>query len=175
MVEPSVSSVYIFRGRPQFTLFFSAYAMRAWITSECAHPSKATEPLPAKSEVVVEVFTTGLNFFDLLALPLLASNKIAYDEGAGLTGFFITWPTSYEALVGCEWVLVTAAAGGVGTAAVQRLAKALGAKDIAAASSKAGLGIATHYGGADYSINNIWPDWQQEVLRLTGGKGADVI
>lgn len=65
-------------------------------------------------------------------------------SGAGL---FITWPTSYEALVGraelkpgaCstardqaekltshtgEWVLVTAAAGGVGIAAVQ-LAKGL--------------------------------------------------
>lgn len=66
-----------------------------------------------------------------------------------VTGLYITWPTSYEALVGraelksgtlfCpnisskkltrtrvigEWVLVTAAAGGVGIAAVQ-IAKGL--------------------------------------------------
>ena len=40
-------------------------------------------------------------------------------------GLFLTWPTSYEALVGRaelkagEWVLVTASAGGVGIAAVQ--------------------------------------------------------
>lgn len=54
----------------------------------------------------------------LIPLP----DNISFDQGAGL---FVTWPTSYEALVGRaelkkgEWVLVTAAAGGVGIAAVQ--------------------------------------------------------
>lgn len=47
---------------------------------------------------------------------------MSFDEAAGL---FVTWPTSYEALVGRaelkagEWVLVHAGAGGVGLAAVQ--------------------------------------------------------
>jgi NADPH:quinone reductase-like Zn-dependent oxidoreductase len=42
-----------------------------------------------------------------------------------ITGLFVTWPTSYEALVGRanlkpgEWVLVLASAGGVGISAVQ--------------------------------------------------------
>jgi len=52
--------------------------------------------------------------------------------------YWALW-TSYEALVGCaklqtgEWVLVLAAAGGVGIAAIQ-IAKAIGARVIAAAS-----------------------------------------
>jgi len=59
----------------------------------------------------------------LLPLP----DNLSFDQGAGL---FVTWPTSYEGLVGRanlapgEWVLVTAAAGGVGLAAVQ-IAKGL--------------------------------------------------
>ena len=93
-----------------------------------------------------------------------------------------------------EWVLVTAAAGGVGIAAVQ-LAKcvstivmlwrmhendhvssiALGARVIAAAGSEAKLDIAKRYGGADYGVNYSNAGWQKEVLKLTNGKGVDVI
>lgn len=92
-----------------------------------------------------------------------------------------------------EWVLVTAAAGGVGIAAVQ-LAKgvpcdatlqpineynpisiALGAKVIAAAGSETKLDIAKRYAGADYTVNYSNAGWQKEVLKLTNGKGVDVI
>jgi len=96
------------------------------------------------------------------------------------SGLFITWPTSYEALVGRadlkpgEWVLVTAAAGGVGIAAVQ-LAKALGANVIAAAGSEAKIEVAKRFGGADHGVNYSKPGWQKEVLKLTNGKGVDVI
>lgn len=110
----------------------------------------------------------------------------------------ITWPTSYEALAGRaelkpgEWLLVTAAAGGVGIVAVQlgkrqsspySLSSAshysrcivLGAKVIAAASTQEKLDIAVKYGGADYAINYSKPDWQKEVLNITGGRGVDVV
>ena len=89
---------------------------------------------------------------------------------------------------------MTAAAGGVGIAAVQ-LAKgvsssvvllrmngnyyvcfiALGAKVIAAAGSETKLDIAKRHGGADYGVNYSNAGWQKEVLRLTNGKGVDVI
>ncbi|THH18963.1 hypothetical protein EW146_g2113 [Bondarzewia mesenterica] len=110
---------------------------------------------------------------NLLPLP----DALSFDQGAGL---YVTWPTSYEALVGraklkpgSEWVLVTAAAGGVGIAAVQ-LAKALGAKVIAAASPSK-LSVAKDYGGADFAIDYTKPGWQQEVLKITGGNGVDVV
>jgi len=104
-------------------------------------------------------------------------DALSFDQAAGL---YVTWPTSYEALVGRaklqagEWVLVTAAAGGVGLAAVQ-LAKGLGAKVIAAAGSQDKLNIAKKYGGADYTVDYTKPGWQQEVLKITNGKGVDVI
>lgn len=52
---------------------------------------------------------------------------------------------------------------------------ALGAKVIAAAGSQTKLDIAKDYGGADYTVDYTKPNWQQEVLKITGGKGVDVI
>ncbi|KAF8062468.1 alcohol dehydrogenase [Lyophyllum atratum] len=105
----------------------------------------------------------AINLRQLQPLP----DAITYDRGAGL---YFTWPTSYEALIGRaklkpgQWILVTAAAGGVGIAAVQ-LAKVLDAKVIAAAGSEAKLDIVKRCGGADHG---------EGVLTLTNGKGADV-
>lgn len=70
-----------------------------------------------------------------------------------------------------ETVLVHAAASGVGTAAVQ-LAKAWGARVIATASSDEKLELARRL-GADVCINYQKVDFVPEVLRHTGGAGAD--
>jgi hypothetical protein len=51
----------------------------------------------------------------------------------------------------------------------------LGAKVIAAAGSEAKLDIAKRYGGADHIVDYSKPGWQKEVLKLTNGKGVDVI
>ncbi|KAF7288666.1 hypothetical protein HMN09_01372600 [Mycena chlorophos] len=102
---------------------------------------------------------------------------LSFEQAAGM---YVTWPTSYEALVGRaklqpgEFCLVTAAAGGVGMAAVQ-LAKGLGAKVIGAAGSQAKLDIVKKRGGADYVVDYTTKGWQQEVMKITGGKGVDVI
>ncbi|KPV73968.1 uncharacterized protein RHOBADRAFT_45261 [Rhodotorula graminis WP1] len=102
--------------------------------------------------------------------------RMALDEAAGL---YITAPTSYAALVTRantqpgEWVLVHAAAGGVGLAAVQ-IAKALGAKVIATAGSQAKLDVAKRY-GADFAIDYRKDGWQKEVMAITEGHGADVV
>jgi len=215
--------------------------MRAFVVAEHAHPSKislatnAPEPTATGNQVLVDVYSAGLNFFDILQaqgkhqsqpkLPFVLGTEFAgriavnspipkgcnfkpgdrvfgaaqgayadklvvdyrgllplpkhmtFDQGAGL---HVTWPTSYEGLVGRadlkagEWVLVTASAGGVGMAAVQ-IAKALGAKVIAAAGSETKLKVSKEQGGADFAVDYTKPDWQKEVLKITGGKGVDVV
>src|SRR5579863_7808420 len=73
-----------------------------------------------------------------------------------------------------ESVLVHAAAGGVGTIAVQ-LAKLMGAgKVIGTASSASKLDLARRL-GADVTINYTEEDWFEQVKRATGGRGADII
>ena len=85
-------------------------------------------------------------------LPLPAD--LSFEQGAG---FSVTYGTSYHALKQSanlqpgETVLVLGAAGGVGITAVE-IAKAMGARVIAAASSKEKLDFAVS-AGADETIN----------------------
>ena len=73
-----------------------------------------------------------------------------------------------------ESVLVHAAAGGVGTLAVQ-LAKLMGAGTvIGTASSESKLALARRL-GADVTINYTQPNWVEQVKQATDGRGADVI
>lgn len=102
--------------------------------------------------------------------------KLSFEESCGL---YITYPTSYAALVlranlqPNEIVLVHAAAGGVGIAAVQ-IAKALGATVIATAGSAEKLEVAKKH-GADFLINYRDKDWTDQVKNVTKGHGADVV
>src|SRR6185436_15893423 len=72
-----------------------------------------------------------------------------------------------------EWVLVMGAAGGLGSAGVQ-VAKYLGAKVIAAAGTadrvKVGLDL-----GADAGVNYRAQDLTIEAMRITEGKGVNVV
>ncbi|UFJ43287.1 NADPH:quinone oxidoreductase family protein [Brevibacillus humidisoli] len=73
-----------------------------------------------------------------------------------------------------ESVLVHAAAGGVGTLAVQ-LAKQMGAGQvIAAASSSEKLELACAL-GADAGVNYSHADWNDKVMELTEGSGVDIV
>ncbi len=91
----------------------------------------------------------------------------------------LTYGTSYHALVDRakiqrgETLLVMGAAGGVGTAAIQ-IAKTLGVKIIAAASTDEKLAFCKE-NGADYLINYKTEDLKTKIKELTNGKGADVI
>ncbi|MBT2738479.1 NADPH:quinone oxidoreductase family protein [Bacillus sp. ISL-7] len=101
-----------------------------------------------------------LDFQNAVALPL-----------QGLSAYHIL--KTMGRLEKGESVLVHAAAGGVGTIAVQ-LAKLFGAgKVIATASSAEKLALAQEM-GADVLINYTEPDWEQQVLEATGGKGVNV-
>ena len=93
--------------------------------------------------------------------------------------FIMIYATSHHALKdraqlkAGETVLVLGAAGGVGTSAIQ-IAKALGARVIAAASTDEKCALCTTI-GADATINYTRQDLREAVKLLTGGKGPDVI
>jgi NADPH2:quinone reductase len=98
---------------------------------------------------------------------------------ASAAAFGMTYGTSMHALKQRanlqpgETLLVLGASGGVGLAAVE-IGKAIGAKVIAAASSAEKLEVAKA-AGADELINYSESSLKDEVKRLTGGQGADVI
>jgi NADPH:quinone reductase-like Zn-dependent oxidoreductase len=72
-----------------------------------------------------------------------------------------------------EWVLVMGAAGGLGSAGVQA-AKYLGAHVIAGAGADERVQAALDL-GADAGVNYRAQDLTAEVLRITGGKGVNVV
>lgn len=98
-------------------------------------------------------------------------------------GFALAFQTAHFALIDRanlrpgEVVLVTGATGGVGLACVQ-LAKALGARVLAGASS-ADKGHIARAAGADAIVDLSGPDLRNsirdDVRALTDGKGADVV
>ena len=93
--------------------------------------------------------------------------------------FIFTYGTSYHALIdrgqlqAGETVLVLGAAGGVGSAAVQ-IAKAAGARVIAAASTdeKCAACLAM---GADATLNYARENVREALGKLTSGRGPDVV
>ncbi len=72
-----------------------------------------------------------------------------------------------------EWVLVMGAAGGLGSAAVQ-LARHMGARVIAAAGSEQRVAAAVGM-GAISGVNYRTRDLADEVMKLTDGRGVDVV
>jgi NADPH:quinone reductase len=115
-----------------------------------------------------------------VCVPALACfimpDAMPFDEAAG---FIMTYGTSHHALrqranvQAGETVLVLGAAGGVGLTAVE-LAKAMGAKVIAAASTDDKLALAEKY-GADHLLNYSNVDIKEGVKLITSGKGVDVV
>ena len=93
--------------------------------------------------------------------------------------FIMIYATSHHALLdraqlkAGETVLVLGAAGGVGTAAIQ-IAKAVGARVIAAASTDEKCALCTAL-GADATINYSTQNLRDAIKALTSGKGPDVV
>ncbi|MGI9271834.1 MAG: NADPH:quinone oxidoreductase family protein [Woeseiaceae bacterium] len=107
---------------------------------------------------------------------MMLPEGLNFEQGAG---FSVTYGTSYHALKQSaklqpgETVLVLGAAGGVGITAVE-IAKAMGARVIAAASSDEKLEFAKS-AGADELINYSKVPLKETVKELTDGNGADVV
>jgi NADPH2:quinone reductase len=93
--------------------------------------------------------------------------------------FAFTYGTSHHALIdraqlkAGETVLVLGAAGGVGSAALQ-IAKAAGARVIAAASTDEKCALCSQL-GADATLNYSTQNVRDSLKALTGGQGPDVV
>jgi len=119
-------------------------------------------------------------FAEVVVMPASGSfqlpDEMSFEEGAALP---IIYPTSYAALVDRarlqpgEDLLVHAAAGGVGIAAVQ-IGKALGARVIATAGGAEKCELAVRQ-GAEVAIDYREEDFVARVMELTEGRGASVI
>ncbi len=103
-------------------------------------------------------------------------DEMSFEDGAGFTLIYQTgWFGLHRRakLQPGETLLVHAAAGGVGSAAVQ-LGKAAGATVIATAGSDEKVAVCLKL-GADHALNYKTQDFVEEVKKLTDGRGADVI
>ena len=100
-------------------------------------------------------------------------------DDAEAAAFFITYQTGWfglhrrARLAAGETLLVQAAAGGVGSGAVQ-LGKAAGARVIGVVGGERKAEVARSL-GADVVIDRLTEDFVPVVKEVTGGRGADVI
>jgi NADPH2:quinone reductase len=100
-------------------------------------------------------------------------------DDAEAAAFFITYQTGWfglhrrARLAAGETLLVLAAAGGVGSGAVQ-LGKAAGARVIGVAGGAAKAEVVRSL-GADVAIDRTGQDFAGLVKEVTGGRGADVV
>ena len=109
-----------------------------------------------------------------LAVPLPAA--MPYEVGGALLLVYGTcWHGLIDrgALAAGETVLVLGAAGGIGLAAIE-IAKARGARVIAAASTADKLALARAH-GADATIDYSTEDLRERLKVLTAGRGVDVV
>ncbi len=125
------------------TLAMNAYAERVLVKPHDCYP-----------------IPEGLDYVRAAALPV-----------QGITAHHVL--TLSSRMAAGERVLVHAAAGGVGTLAIQ-LAKSLGASQVIAIASSEEKRALVRELGADVAIDSRG-DWGQAVKDATGGKGVDVI
>jgi NADPH:quinone reductase len=120
-------------------------------------------------------------FAELVALP--ACSLYALPDGLQFHDAAVALrhcPTAWNLLVNeahvkaGEWVLVMGAGGNLGTIGIQIAKNVLGASVIATAGSdeRVKLGMSL---GADHGVNYKSADLLAEALRITGGKGVDVL
>jgi len=102
--------------------------------------------------------------------------RISFTQGAGL---FVPYVTAWRALFGRantragDIVLIHGASGGVGVAATQ-FAVAIGATVIGTAGSEDGLAVVRAQ-GAHHAVNHRQSGYLDEIAKLAGGRGPDVI
>ena len=102
--------------------------------------------------------------------------QVTFAQGAGVN---IPYATAYRALFGCaravpgEMILVHGASGGVGIAAVQ-LARTAGMTVIGTGGSDRGRQLIKEQ-GAHHVLDHRAPDYLAQAMKLTKGRGMDVI
>ncbi len=103
-------------------------------------------------------------------------DHVSFEQGAAMG---VPYGTAYRGLFQraqarpAETVLVHGASGGVGSASVQ-LARAAGMIVIGTAGGEAGMKLVEEQ-GAHHARNHSSPDYLDELMKLTDGRGVDVI
>ncbi len=126
----------------------------------------------------------GFNPYGGFAEKVTAPANVCFPKPKGMnmvnaSAFLMAYGTSYHALKDrgqvkeSDTVLVLGASGGVGITAVE-LAKLMGAKVIAAASTDEKLELCKQF-GADEVINYSTENLKERAKELTNGKGVDII
>lgn len=115
-----------------------------------------------------------------IALPAMVCIPVPANMSAeAAAGFIVSYCTALYGFDTCghlgegETVLVLGAAGGVGMAAID-VAKAMGAKVIAAASTEAKRKAALA-AGADFALDYSDPEWRKTLEPLTGRRDVDLV
>jgi NADPH2:quinone reductase len=143
-----------------------------------------TQVGPDETRVTVGQHVIGFVMWGAFAEQALVSQGQLTPMPEGMpfdvaSAFLMTYGTCHHALVdrarlsAGETVLVLGAAGGIGIAAIE-IAKAHGAKVIAAASSPDKLAVCRER-GADMAIDYQAEDLRERVKALTEGRGVDVV
>lgn len=132
----------------------------------------------APGDRVMTMTTKGFAEYAVAAAPMVVKlpDALSFAEGASLPLNYITAMHALKdrgAVAAGETVLVFGAAGGVGSAGVQ-VARALGARVIAAASTEEKRAFALAH-GADLAIDTSPEGWRDRLKGLTDGKGPNVI
>ncbi len=151
--------------------------------SDAAGTVEAVGPGVSKVKPGDRVYTaktiTGAYAEYALALEsqvFLLPGKISFAQGAGL---WVPYGTAYTALHhhaharAGETLLVHGASGGVGTAGVQ-LARAQGLTVIGTAGTQRGLELVKKE-GAHHAFDHTKAGYSDEIQKVTGGKGVDVV
>lgn len=125
-------------------------------------------------------FTLSGAFAEKIVIPaadaIIIPDEMPYSAAAG---FICAYSTGYHALrqraalQAGEHILILGASGGLGSSAIQ-IARAMGAKVIACASSEAKLATCKEL-GADWLIDYTREDLKTAILEKTGRKDVDVI
>ena len=106
----------------------------------------------------------------------LLPSSVSFEQGAAMG---VPYGTAYRGLYQrggarpAETVLIHGASGGVGSAAVQ-LARATGLTIIGTAGSDAGMQLVKKE-GAHHVLNHSTEDYLDELMKLTEGRGVDII
>ncbi|MFC7045978.1 zinc-binding alcohol dehydrogenase family protein [Halobacteriaceae archaeon GCM10025711] len=128
----------------------------------------------------VVAMTGGRAYAEYVTAPAAAlfdvPPGVSFEEAAGFPVQFLTAHLTLHDrgdLQAGERVMIHAAAGGVGTAAVQ-LAALAGAEVFGTASTDEKLALAERL-GADHAIDYTETDFREAVDRLTDGEGLDLV
>ncbi len=146
---------------------------------ECSGTVVAVGPM-AEFQVGAEVIVSNLGCLRQRitvpsAMAVCKPSNVGFAEAAGLPTAYVTAYHALHDLAGIkpgDRVLIHAAAGGVGQAAVQ-LAKLAGAEVYATASPRKWPVLRAQ--GVEYILNSRTLDFADEIMRLTEGEGVDIV